>query len=243
MQPYRSPVFLSRLAIAGLALSGVCRILYLIANIAMFSVPSRTFDLGDNDSLSLWELVLGLIALVFLPIFIFTVVTFLMWLYRTHTNLPALRSDSTEFTPGWAVGWWFIPFANLVKPYQAVRNVWSESDPEVSAEDKNFLSSVQAGAPGFIMVWWGVWILGNIVSNISNRIDIFAKPELQSIAATIGSIESAVWIAGSVLAIMVVSSITERQEQRHARIGDIGFNEPPPPPTFTGNYTHQDGNI
>ena len=243
MQPYRSPVFLSRLAIAGLALSGVCRILYLVASISMFFVPSRSFDLGDNDSLFLWELVLGLIALVFIPIFIFTVVTFLMWLYRTFTNLPAMRSDSNEFTPGWAVGWWFIPFANLVKPYQAVRTVWSESDPDVSVDDTSFLSSVQAGAPAFLMIWWGVWIVGNIVSNVSNRIDVFAKPGLQSLGATVGVIESIIWIAGSVLAIKVVTSITDRQEQRHTKVGDVGFNEPPPPPTFSSGYNQQDGNI
>lgn len=230
MQPFRSPVFLSRLAIAGLALAGVCRILYFFAGIAMVFGPSKSFDLGE-DQLSIWELVLGLIALIFIPIFLFTVVTFLMWLYRIFANLPAVRSDQTEFTPGWAVGWWFIPLANLIKPYQAVRTAWAESDPEVDLE-QGFLTSVQPAAPGFMTIWWAFWIIGNITSNISNRIDPFSNPGIQSVAGAVAIFESLIWLVGSILAIKVVSNITERQEQRFARVGNQTLNAPPPPPKF-----------
>src|SRR4030095_8115621 len=56
-------------------------------------------------------------------------VSLLVWIYAAHANLPALNAGPLEFSPGWAVGWFFIPIANLVKPYQAVVEIWKGSDP------------------------------------------------------------------------------------------------------------------
>lgn len=209
----------------------VCRVLFAFGGFGMAADPDRSIDLGDGDAMSVWEIAVGLVALVYLPVFIFSVVTFLMWLYRTYTNLPALRSDNVEFTPGWAVGWWFIPFANLIKPYQAVRNVWAESDPEVEVHN-TFLSSVQSGAPGYMMFWWGMWLFGNIFSNITSRLDSAALPSERSLIGALGVFESIVWIIAGMLAIKVISDITSRQERRFEVVGQPVFSEPPPPPTF-----------
>ena len=42
-----------------------------------------------------WLILIGLLSLVKFPVYIFAFVTFLMWLHRGYTNLPALWSDST----------------------------------------------------------------------------------------------------------------------------------------------------
>ncbi len=241
MHPYRSPLFLSRLAIAGLGIVGVCRILFLIAGFGLVIDPNRSVDLGDNDQLSIWLLFSGLISLVLLPAFIFSVVTFLMWLFRIFTNLPAVGSDQTEFTPGWAVGWWFIPFANLVKPFQAVRTAWSENEPDVET-DSEFLSSIQSSAPTFVGIWWAFWIIGNIISNLTSRLELAAKPGEEAILGYAGIIESLVWIVAAVLAIKVVLGITDRQETRYARRGAATIGVPPPPPDFSAPAGQQFGN-
>lgn len=49
-----------------------------------------------------------------------TPVAFLMWEYRVVRQLGALGLD-VGATPGWAIGWWFIPFANLVKPFRIIQ--------------------------------------------------------------------------------------------------------------------------
>ena len=107
------------MAIAGIGLDGIFGLLDVFFGGGLAFNPTNTIDLGD-ESTSVWLILIGLLSLVKFPVYIFAFVTFLMWLHRGYTNLPALRSDSTEFTPGWAVGWWFIPFAYLVKPFQAV---------------------------------------------------------------------------------------------------------------------------
>ncbi len=49
---------------------------------------------------------------------ILTGIAWFVWLHRSVANARSLGVQ-TEATPGWSVGWWFIPFANLVKPYRA----------------------------------------------------------------------------------------------------------------------------
>ncbi|MBK6749457.1 MAG: DUF4328 domain-containing protein [Pyrinomonadaceae bacterium] len=242
MNPFRSPVLLSRLAIAGLGIVGVCRILFLVAGFGLVIDPSRSVDLGDSDQLSIWLLFSGLVSLVLLPAFIFSVVTFLMWLHRVFTNLHALRSDQTDFTPGWAVGWWFVPFANLVKPFQAVRTAWAESDPDADV-DGGFLTGIQSSAPTFMGVWWAFWIIGNIISNLTGRLELAAKPGEEAILGYTGIVESLVWVVATILAIRVVLSITERQEARFARFGAVTIDTPPPPPKFSAPIDQQYGSF
>jgi len=225
---YRSPKILSYLAIAGIGLLGVLDVMAFITGVAQVASPGST--LGDSGT-SVWLLVQGLVAVLQMPLYWFTVVVFLMWLFRTYKNLPSLRSDSIEFTPGWAVGWWFIPFANLVKPFQAVRNVWAESDPDVDLESR-FLSSVQAGAPALLTAWWALWILSNIVTNITSRVYDPQDIRTTEISGYFFMIEGVLWVGASILAIMVVKTITDRQEERHRRLPQITPPGPPPPPTF-----------
>ena len=161
----------------------------------------------------------------------FAVVTFLMWLYRGYTNLPSLRSDNMEFSPGWAVGWWFVPFANLVKPFQAVRTLWSESDPDFDPE-MGFLSRTAASAPGFMAFWWAAWLLSNFAANISGRLFDPDKPDTMSITGYAFTVSGILTFIAALLALKVIYEITIRQEQRHVRIGFVASTTPPPPPTF-----------
>ncbi len=228
---YRSAKTLSYIAMAGIGLLGLAYVFAVITGIAQIASPGST--LPTSDRISSWLLIQGLIALLQVPVYVCAAVVFLMWLFRTYKNLAALRADRTEFTPGWAVGWWFIPFANLVKPFQVVRSVWAESDPDVEMET-GFLASVQAGAPGFMALWWAMWILANIVSNITSRVYDPQDMRTTELSGYLFIIDGALWVAASILAIKVIKTITDRQEERHRRAGAIAPPGPPPPPTFGG---------
>ena len=58
---------------------------------------------------------------------IVTGTTFLLWIYRSNKNLRALSGESMTFTPGWSVGWYFIPIVCLWKPYQVMKEIWNVS--------------------------------------------------------------------------------------------------------------------
>ena len=50
-------------------------------------------------------------------------VAWLVWQHRGHRNLARLGVRQLRFAPGWAVGWRFVPIANLWKPFQAIREL------------------------------------------------------------------------------------------------------------------------
>jgi hypothetical protein len=63
------------------------------------------------------------------------------------------------------VGWFFVPFANLFKPYQAVAEIYRASDPDADA-DFWTLSEV----PSYLKIWWGSYLIFNVVRNLNSQI-------------------------------------------------------------------------
>ena len=84
-------------------------------------------------------------------VFIATVVLWCMWQHRAQANAILLTTGGLEFTPGWAVGWWFIPIANLFKPFQTVRELWKASH---GGDAWRTLRTWPV-----IGWWWGIWML------------------------------------------------------------------------------------
>ena len=108
-----------------------------------------------------------------------------MWIYRTNANAHSFGGEMS-ITPGWSVGWFFIPFANLVMPYTAVHETW-----QVSHEFAGRLEEEQSSLVGW---WWGLWIVNTIVSNFHGLLGGFAAGEAGGVAV-VGVVATAVSIA------------------------------------------------
>ena len=144
----------------------------------------------------------GLAAILMLVIFIGSVVLVSMWIYRAHANLRD-RGIEMETSPGWAVGWFFVPIMNLFKPFQAMRELWSESHFESD--------SYGDPAPGTIGTWWGLWIVGNILSNVSLRMTSYGADDSITIAIALSI------VAGAMLIANVLGNLYPVLVQRHTR--------------------------
>lgn len=230
---FRSAKTLSLAAIGGLAATAGVALLDILVGFIQIMDP-YAFVFTETDEIPGWLMLVGLAALLQFPIFIATVIAFLLWEYRAHSNLNALKPENLEFTPGWAVGWWFVPFLNLFKPFQAMREIWWESDPDgVNFNDEpTFLSASLHSAPGFMTIWWAFWIISNIANNLASRAFDPDNPESAAIGGTVVIAAGILTIIAAVLAITVVRDITDRQERRSIVVGNIQPAEPPPPPTF-----------
>ena len=103
------------------------------------------------------EIVTALIGLVQLILFIIIGITFLRWIYRANMNLGTLSGQPMRFTPGWSVGWYFIPFACLFKPYQAMKEIWEKSH------------KYGYGTDSLLGLWWALWLLSTFLGELAMK--------------------------------------------------------------------------
>lgn len=140
----------------------------------------------------------------------------LTWIYRANAEARRRGASGMKFTPGWSVGWYFIPFANLWKPYQAMREIWL-----ASANPRNWEYQER---PTILAWWWFLWIFSNMLSNASLRLSLRAEDLDQFIAVNIVTLAAnLVSVPLCVLFVVVVSRIdamqsteqTEDENQKH----------------------------
>jgi hypothetical protein len=144
-------VVLIRIHVALTVVAIAVGLLALILLLAAPGVSSALVVDGLTVIVGILQVVLGLAF----------VVTFLVWLHRLSTNLHAYSGVRLEHSPGWAVGWFFVPVANLFKPYQVMKEVWRVS---------HGTRAVGAAPVGW---WWALYLasgfLGRLSSTLSTR--------------------------------------------------------------------------
>jgi hypothetical protein len=165
-----------------------------------------------------FQMILSLLdlAVSFFGLFTFTatLVVFLVWLHRAYSNLPSLGVPHLDFSSGWVIGSWFVPFMNLVRPYRIVKYIWNNSDPETVGVKCGYY-----GASGnfTLKAWWGFWLLGSISINIHGG----AENPNAHVAGGLASIfSSGLTVIAACLAIAVVRDISSRQDERRKRLTD-----------------------
>lgn len=144
--PFRSEHSRASMAIACLSVVIVTR-LYLAGLCALLTAQpspgmnmSQAIQLGD---------VLDRLATVL------SGVAFIAWFYRAYCNLRAMGNRGTDYSPGWTIGSWFIPLANLILPYLLMAEIVRGSIPRRA--DEPYPKTV----PGLrlVLVWWALWII------------------------------------------------------------------------------------
>jgi hypothetical protein len=114
----------------------------------------------------------GLIALLQPLLYLGTVVAFLVWFRRAYRNLPAFGAESLRFSSGWAVGAWFVPFLNLVRPKQLADDIWRASDPALPPQPG--AAWKQQRVPALLHWWWALFIATNLLGWASLRLGLQA---------------------------------------------------------------------
>jgi hypothetical protein len=164
-------------------------------------LASAPYSLEDAEANDTRQRVLGI---TYLALFIVTVVAVSIWTYRANANARALGAGDMTFTPGWAVGWYFVPIASLWKPYQAMVEIWRASRNPADWQN-------ETGTPA-LPRWWLFWIIAGFAGN-------FALRHSQS-ASTLDQLTTSTWayivtstaiIASGVLLAGLVRDITAMQ--------------------------------
>lgn len=144
------------------------------------------------------------------------------WLFSHLARLPERSQPgfSPPFlgnTPGWAVGWYFIPIANLWKPYGAMKEI------VLASSVRDALSA------SLLPTWWTLWIVSNIADRV---VRAFEKSEAISNAmhvAIIWTTSSGIEIALHLIAITLVRGLTRLQADAAEVFSSPGLSAPGPP--------------
>lgn len=137
------------------------------------------------------------------------VVLFIVWQFRAAKNNEALDRPAPRFGPGWSIGGWFIPFANLAIPVLIMQDLWRGATPTVSRGDPRWRS---AEGSWLIGVWWAAWVVSllRFVANNSGLHDSGSLNDIETsnTVALVGVIATAI---AAILAAFVVWTLSRRQ--------------------------------
>lgn len=86
------------------------------------------------------------------------------WLINSRDGATAMYRGRESFTPGWAVGWYFMPVLSLWKPYQTMAWIRDASQKPLGLTMGKLVG-----------LWWTFWILGAVVQAV--MITIFNQAE------------------------------------------------------------------
>ncbi|NUO54401.1 MAG: DUF4328 domain-containing protein [Polyangiaceae bacterium] len=137
--PGVSPDAVGSAATPALALIGFRAALPII----FYFVPLRTFVSIENGEV--YRLVRSGIDGVFA---ILALIFYFVWFAKMYSWVRANRGG-TQYSNGMAIGGWFIPFANFVIPYKAMRDAWRRAN-----NDENSI---------LVVGWWLTYLLTIVV--------------------------------------------------------------------------------
>jgi len=165
-------------------------------------------------------------------------VVFIIWQFRHAKNAEVLGARG-GLGPGWAIGGWFIPLANLVLPTVQIFQSSKASD----------VASRQEGRPpkgsALVIIWGVVFSLGLLVlgaggalapSDDDGDFEIDSFEDVDDLASSdrTASAGHIILIPAAILGIVMVRTLTKKQTQAFdASTGPGGTPGPPrayPPP-------------
>jgi len=184
---------LSRLTAVATIAVGV----YLLADIIMSTAivvlgHSAPDEFGLVEWLSVPQILASLITIVIVG----------RWIYRASANAHVMTDEMT-ISPGWAVGWYFVPFANLVKPFQAMKEIWLASH-RVGA-------SYEPRGPAILGWWWGLWLISNLLGNIIFRMEMNGDADPQTLTS-VYLLSTGINIPSCIVLVMIMREIANAQK-------------------------------
>jgi len=115
-------------------------------------------DYVAGDGVNVWfgtGRVVSLTAIVALIATVVTAIIFMVWIYQAMARARELTPALT-ITPGWAVGWFFVPVASLWMPYGVMTEIVDGSGNSAPAYTERTRT--------LIGWWWGAWIARSVLS-------------------------------------------------------------------------------
>lgn len=173
----------------------------LLSDISLGVYSSKALANAAQESNDQRQAVIGLFQI---GISVTTIILFARWIYRANFNARQLGAQGMKFTPGWSVGYYFIPILMLWKPYQAMREIWQASKNPAS------WTTVKRGA---ILPWWWFFFLAATLLDQASLLNSIRAKEINELILSTGmAIASDLMsIPAAIIALVLVKQIYATQ--------------------------------
>jgi Domain of unknown function (DUF4328) len=158
------------------------------------------------DQLTKSDPIQGIIGLLQSGLGVVTAITFLKWVYRAYKNVQGFGAEGLRFSPGWAIGYYFIPILSLIRPVQVMSEIW-----RASYDPRNWPRS-----PGswLIATWWSLFLLYSGVTQVSLQLGLQASTNDQwTLAAVFAILGDFFSLPLSIIVLRLVTEIYKRQKE------------------------------
>ena len=217
----------ARWVMRGLALQAVLLVVVLVGELnglaVLAAVDGGTTTLSRAEFSDRWDVAA---SLAWTATLLITGPVFIVWFRHAHRNLAALSAYGMHYSSGWAVGGWFVPFANLVIPKRMADELWRGSEPDTIS--RNVHRSSASSSSRLVPLWWALWIAAAIVGSVARQLLLAAEEtDALMVATGVYVLDSVLLLAALVAVALMVTRITERQR---VRTGLLGLDTTSPAP-------------
>lgn len=147
-------------------------------------------------------------------------ILFFKFLGRANHNATALGAEDISATPGWTIGYFFVPVVNLWRPYQILQEIWKASAPE---------SGPWQNRPGSSLIgwWWALRLVDLVANRIMRQINMRPGVPEPTIQQLIDQTWATIGVLGLDFVLLVLSFLLVRQlhQRQLARLEAVGEAE------------------
>ena len=137
-------------------------------------------------------------------------IPFFMWLYRAYYNLDIVKLRGLNVVPGWAVGWFFIPFANLYYSVIVINDLFRGTHHIEKG------GSVKQGFENSPTVPWGIlWLITRVMAGLLSYMGLYrvirGNIAVFDSACTYEIVSNLLNIASGIVILFLVIWVTKKQ--------------------------------
>jgi hypothetical protein len=210
-------------AIAGLAVVAVFDVFAVFTALDARALIERALDGGvvtGREARDMRDRV-GDLDLGLLFGYIAAAFVFIPWFFQARKNLDRV-GVATRHGSGWAIGAWFVPLLNLIRPKQIADDIYRGSGREARSG-----APIQGmKTPSFVHWWWATFLLSGVMLRVTieirsdeqtqfvNSLDEWlAVLERESTSWTVFALGSVIELVAAILAIVFVARVTAAQRE------------------------------
>lgn len=153
-----------------------------------------------------------IIGIVFLVIYITSGTVFIQWFRRAYFNLHR-NISYLKYDEGWAAGSWLVPFVNLYRPYQIMKELYVETKLLLEKIGGNSAHNLPTQ---MLALWWTIWLFNGFFGQLVFRFSMKAESLDDYILLTYGNLISSIIDIGlAYITIRIVRNLSIAEDELH----------------------------